>query len=192
MTIRLFFRHSAAILLLAASGSAWAHPFHNPGAGFVAGFVHPFAGLDHLLAMIAVGLWAAQFRSRMRWIIPAVFVTAMLAGGGLGFSGLALPGIEPLIATSVLALGLFTLLQARLHAIGLVLVVAFALFHGIAHGQEIPAATGALPYAVGFALATALLHAAGLGAALLAKNPARWAGAPIALAGGWLLLGSLI
>lgn len=174
-------------LLLAASGSAAAHPFHT-GAGFGAGFVHPFAGLDHLLAMVAVGLWAAQLGGRWLWAIPLAFVTAMLAGGVLGFAGLTLPLLEPMIAASVLALGLLTVLRVRLHAAGVLLVAAFALFHGIAHGNELPQTAGALPYAAGFVLATALLHGLGLLAGMQVKTAARWAGAPIALAGGWLLL----
>jgi urease accessory protein len=180
----------ATVLLLAISGSAAAHPFH-PGAGFGAGFVHPFAGLDHLLAMVAVGLWAAQFGGRYLWAIPLAFVTAMLAGGALGFAGMTLPLLEPMIAASVLALGLLTVLRVRLHAAGVLLVAVFAVFHGVAHGTELPATAGALPYAAGFVIATALLHLLGLAAGLQAKIAARWAGAPIALAGGWLLLSAM-
>jgi urease accessory protein len=185
-------RFVSAALLLAVSGTAAAHPFHPMGAGFNAGFAHPFAGLDHLLAMIAVGLWAVQFDARWVWAIPLAFVTAMLAGGALGFAGVTLPLVEPMIAASVLALGLLTVLRIRLHAAGIVLVAAFALFHGIAHGIELPAAAGVLPYAAGFALATALLHGLGLLAGLQMKIAARWAGAPIALAGGWLLLSTMV
>jgi len=187
--------HTAArivstILLLAISGNAAAHPFH-PGTGFGAGFIHPFAGLDHLLAMVAVGLWAAQFGGRWLWAIPLAFVSTMLIGGVLGFAGLTLPLLEPVIAASVLALGLLTVFRIRLHATGLALVAAFALFHGVAHGTELPAAAGALPYAAGFILATALLHALGLMSGLQVRTAARWAGAPIALAGGWLLLNTM-
>jgi urease accessory protein len=180
----------STILLLAISGSAAAHPFH-PGTGFGAGFIHPFAGLDHLLAMVAVGLWAAQFGGRWLWAIPLAFVSAMLIGGVLGFAGLTVPLLEPVIAASVLALGLLTVFRIRLHAAGLALVAAFALFHGVAHGTELPAAAGALPYAAGFILATALLHALGLMSGLQVRTAARWAGAPIALAGGWLLLNTM-
>lgn len=186
-----FGRAVFAFVLLAASAGAAAHPFHPLGTGFAAGFTHPFAGLDHLLAMVAVGLWAAQFGGRWLWAIPLAFVGAMLAGGALGFAGLTLPLLEPMIAASVLALGLLTMFRIRLHAAGLALVAAFALFHGVAHGAELPVADAALPYAAGFTVATALLHALGLAAGLQLKNAARWAGAPIALAGGWLLLNTL-
>lgn len=186
MKFRQAARILATVLLLTISGGAAAHPFH-PGTGFGAGFVHPFAGLDHLLAMVAVGLWAAQFGGRWLWVIPLAFVTAMLTGGVLGFAGLTLPLLEPMIAASVLALGLLTVLRIRLHSAGVLLVAAFAIFHGVAHGTELPAAASALPYAAGFVMATALLHTLGLAAGLQLKIAARWSGAPIALAGGWML-----
>ncbi len=191
MKFRQAARLISATLLLAISGSAIAHPFHPIGSGFGAGFVHPFAGLDHLLAMVAVGLWAAQFGWRWLWAIPLAFVTAMLAGGVLGFAGLTLPLVEPMIAASVLALGLLIVLRIHLRWAGVLLVAAFAIFHGVAHGTELPAAAGALPYAAGFVLATALLHALGLATGLQVKIAARWAGAPIALAGGWMLLNTM-
>src|SRR5690242_17144779 len=100
----------ATALLLVVSSSAAAHPFHPISPGFVAGFVHPFAGLDHLLAMVAVGLWSAQFGGRWLWTIPLTFIAAMLAGGVLGFAGLTLPLQEPMIAASVLMLGLLIVL----------------------------------------------------------------------------------
>ncbi len=179
-------------LMLTISGSAAAHPFHPIGAGFTAGFVHPFAGFDHLLAMVAVGLWAAQFGGRRLWAIPLAFVTAMLAGGALGFAGLTLPLLEPVIAASVLALGLLVVLRIRLHTTGVLLVAAFALFHGVAHGTELPAMAGALPYAAGFALATGLLHLLGLVGGLRMHPAARWAGAPIAIAGCWMIVSTVI
>lgn len=191
MKYRVPARFISATLLMIINGSAAAHPFHPIGTGFTAGFVHPFAGLDHLLAMVAVGLWAAQFGGRWLWAIPLAFVTAMIAGGALGFAGLTLPLLEPMIAASVLALGLLIVLRIRVHMAGLMLVAAFALAHGVAHGSELPAAASALPYAAGFVLTTALLHALGLAAGLQARMAARWAGAPIAMAGGWLLLSAM-
>jgi len=190
MKIRKPVRLFSAAMLLVISGNAVAHPFH-PGAGFGAGFSHPFAGLDHLLAMVAIGLWAAQFGGRWVWAIPLAFVTTMTAGGALGFAGLTLPLLEPMIAASVLVLGLLTVLRVRLHVAGVLLVAAFALFHGVAHGTELPATAGTLPYAAGFAVATTLLHLLGLAVGYHAKLAARWAGAPIAIAGGWWLLGAL-
>lgn len=181
----------AAALLLVISSSAAAHPFHPIGPGFVAGFVHPFAGLDHLLAMVAVGLWSAQFGGRWLWTIPLTFIAAMLAGGVLGFAGLTLPLQEPMIAASVLALGLLIVLRIRLRTAGLLLVAGFALFHGIAHGAELPATATAVPYAAGFLLTTALLHLLGLAAGLQTRTVVRLLGAPIALAGGLLLLNTM-
>lgn len=181
----------AAALLLVISSSAAAHPFHPIGPGFVAGFVHPFAGFDHLLAMVAVGLWSAQFGGRWLWTIPLTFIAAMLAGGVLGFAGLTLPLQEPMIAASVLALGLLIVLRIRLRTAGLLLVAGFALFHGIAHGAELPATATAVPYAAGFLLTTALLHLLGLGVGLQARTAVRLLGAPIALAGGLLLLNTM-
>ncbi len=172
--------HRAAVVpLLLASFAAWGHPAD------AAGFVHPFTGLDHLLAMLAVGLWAAQLGGRWTWAVPLAFVASMALGGALGFAGVNLPFVEPMIAASVLVLGLLVALQVRLRYSGLVLVGAFAIFHGIAHAAEMPAETPRLVYAAGFVLATALLHAAGVGLGLLPR--ARWAGVPVALAGLWLL-----
>lgn len=185
-------RTVSAILLLAASSSAMAHPFHQMGGGWSAGFIHPFAGLDHLLAMVAVGLWAAQFGGRWLWAMPLAFVAAMLAGGALGFAGLDLPLVEPVIAASVLALGLLVVLRIRLHTAGIMLVALFALFHGVAHGTELPAGAAVLPYALGFTLATALLQLLGLVAGSHIRHMARWAGAPIAITGCCLLAGAVL
>jgi urease accessory protein len=169
----------AAVVLLLLPSLAWGHPAD------AAGFVHPFTGLDHLLAMIAVGLWAAQLGGRWTWAVPLSFVGAMAAGGALGFAGIELPLVEPMIAASVLVLGLLTAMRVQLRWSGLVLVGAFALFHGIAHATEMPQEVSKLLYAAGFVLATALLHAAGVALGLLPR--ARWAGIPVALAGLWLL-----
>ncbi|HRP22344.1 MAG TPA: HupE/UreJ family protein [Thauera sp.] len=150
----------AAVVLATSSGAALAHPGHE-AASFVTGFAHPLGGLDHLLAMLAVGLLAARQSGRARWMLPAGFVLAMLAGAGLGVLGLALPAVEAGIAASVLVFGLLIALAARLPlAASLPLVAVFALFHGHAHHAEMGGASLAT-YAVGFALATALLHGAG-------------------------------
>ena len=145
----------AAAALASLSGAALAHPGHAP-ASFATGFAHPLGGLDHLLAMLAVGLYAARQAGTARLLLPAGFVLAMLAGAGLGALGLALPAVEAGIAASVLVLGLLVAFAARLP-----LVAAFALFHGHAHHAEMGDAT-LLGYSLGFALATAALHAAGL------------------------------
>ncbi len=176
-------RRAALILLAAFSGTVQAHP------SGVAGFVHPFMGLDHLLAMLAVGLWAAQLGGRWAWAVPLAFVSAMAGGGALGIAGMSLPLVEPAIAVSVLVLGLLIAARVRLRASGLALVGVFALFHGAAHGIEMPPQASRLVYSGGFILATALLHAAGAGLGLLPR--ARLAGAPVALAGAWLLVASV-
>ncbi|MDD3674664.1 urease accessory protein [Thauera propionica] len=150
----------AAVVLATASGAALAHPGHE-SASFFTGFTHPLGGLDHLLAMLAVGLYAARQPGATRWMLPAGFVLAMLAGAGLGAIGVALPAVEAGIAASMLVFGLLIALAARLPlTVSLPLVAAFALFHGHAHHAEMGGAS-LVTYAAGFALATALLHGAG-------------------------------
>ena len=150
----------AAVVLATASGAALAHPGHE-SASFFTGFTHPLGGLDHLLAMLAVGLYAARQPGTTRWMLPAGFVLAMLAGAGLGAIGVALPAVEAGIAASMLVFGLLIALAARLPlTVSLPLVAAFALFHGHAHHAEMGGAS-LVTYAAGFALATALLHGAG-------------------------------
>jgi urease accessory protein len=152
---------------LAVPAAAQAHTFGAHDAGFVHGFSHPLGGLDHLLAMVAVGLWAAQRGGKALWALPTAFVGAMIGGGLLGMAGVELPAVELAIALSVVALGGLIALQARLPLLASVGAVAlFALFHGHAHGVEMPEAAAPLLYGAGFALATGLLHGAGVGAAL--------------------------
>jgi len=182
-------RIAVAPVLAVVSGAALAHPFHAVSGGATAGFLHPFSGFDHLLAMVAVGLWAARRGGRALWLAPACFVGAMLAGGTAGFAGVLLPATEHLVAGSVLALGLFVALP-RTPALGTgcAMIAAFGAFHGLAHAAELPASAPAVYYAAGFVAATALLHAAGVlvGRALRAAV-LRATGIPIALAGVWLL-----
>jgi urease accessory protein len=152
---------AAGTAALAAAPAA-AHTGHGLD-GFAAGFAHPFHGVDHLLAMIAVGAWAAQQGGRAVWALPAAFVGVMAAGGVLGFAGIALPGTESVIVASVLVLGAVVTAAAKLSLWTAAPVVsAFALFHGLAHGTELPEAANAPAYAAGFVAATALLHAAGV------------------------------
>ena len=176
----------AAAALLLAPALAFAHPGHGDN-GLVAGISHPLGGLDHLLAMVAVGLWAAQQKGAARWALPCTFVGTMLIGGVLGFEGLQLPALESGIAASVLALGL---------AVAFVAVGAtalFALFHGVAHGLELPDMTSPWAYAAGFVGATAVLHAAGYAVVRFLPAAAaplvRVAGAASAATGVWLLAG---
>ena len=152
--------------------------------GLAAGFAHPLAGLDHLLAMFAVGVWAAQLGGRALWAVPATFVGSMAAGGLLGFAGLHPPLAEPIIAASVLALGLLIAFAVQRKAPGVVLIALFALFHGVAHALGIPHHDSAAGYAIGFLAPTVFLHVAGVGLGLALRSRARFAGAPLALAGG--------
>ena len=152
----------AGLVLAASAGPAFAHL--NPGehGSFAAGFTHPVFGLDHILAMVAVGLWASTLGGRAQWGVPAAFVGAMALGFGFALAGGWLPFVEPAILASVVALGLLIAFAVRLPvALCATVVGAFALFHGFAHGGEIGAAQVA-QYGAGFALATALLHGAGI------------------------------
>ena len=140
---------------------AFAHPGHDE-SGLLAGVVHPLSGMDHLLAMFAVGLWAAQQQTNARWMLPAVFVGCMLLGGLLGFNGFAVAYLETGIAASVLALGLLVAVAARPPlAVSIVISGLFGAIHGIAHGLELPEMSSPMGFATGFVIATSALHAAG-------------------------------
>jgi urease accessory protein len=186
------FAGMTAVLVFAATDSAHAHTGAEYAGSFAAGFRHPWSGLDHVLAMGAVGLWAGLNGGRALWAWPAAFVGVMVLGGALGIAGTALPFVEGGILASVVVLGLLVLAAARLPVIaGAALVAAFALLHGHAHGAELPGAAAAATYAAGFAIATALLHALGIGIAWLAGSErgrlvVRGAGALVA-AGGLVL-----
>lgn len=180
-----------AVLSLVCAGSALAHPGHADGA--MAGLMHPLTGLDHILAMLAVGLWGAQLGGRAQWLLPASFVAFLAAGGALGMSGASLPLVEAGIVTSVLLLGLLIGFSVRLQAPAAALVVGvFALFHGYAHGTEMPAMGSAWMYGLGFVAASASLHVAGLAMGRVLRSDSRWlraGGAAISLAGVGLGLG---
>ncbi|MCO8145079.1 HupE/UreJ family protein [Rhodovulum tesquicola] len=172
--------------LLAAS-PALAHLDPVAHGSFAAGFTHPVFGLDHILAMVAVGLWAVTLGGRALVALPAAFVGAMTLGFALALVGLPLPMVEPMILASVLVLGVLVALAVRLPlAAGAAVVGALALFHGHAHGAEMGGAT-ALAYLGGFALATALLHGAGV---LAGWAMARFGGAILARASGALVAGA--
>lgn len=174
---------------------AIAHPVAGEHDGFTSGFWHPLYGTDHLLAMVAVGLWAAALGGRARLFLPAAFVAAMIAGFGMAFYGMAMPAIEPLILASVMVLGLGAALGAKTPVLmGVALTALFGLAHGAAHGLEMPLAVSAATYGAGFALATAMLHGGGvlLGMAIAKANirpllPAT--GGAIAGAGLMLVIG---
>ncbi len=154
-------------MLLLAATPLLAHTGVGPAHGFLHGVAHPLGGWDHLLAMVAVGLWAAQRGGRATWLLPLAFVLGMVAGGALGVGGVALPGVEAGIVLSVMLLGALVAAAARLPlAASLILVALLAVTHGHAHGSEMPASVSAASYALGFSAATALLHAAGVFVAL--------------------------
>ena len=184
----------AALASALAAHNAGAHPIAFHAGGFAAGITHPFLGVDHVLAMIAVGVWAVQCGGRARFALPAAFVAAIAAGGALALTGIALPHIEAGIAASVLALGLLITLAVRLPAFaGAALVATFALWHGFAHGVELPATTSPIAYAAGFALASSALVAVGaLTGRWTISQPriARALGASVAAAGFLMLVGA--
>ncbi len=174
--------------------------FHiQPGeaSGLLTGFLHPIGGLDHVLAMIAVGLWGAQLGPPAVFILPITFPMVMALGGTLGLVGVALPGVEVGIAISALALGILVAAEARPNlAIAAVVVGFFAIFHGHAHGTELPAGESGLLYSVGFVVATGCLHAVGIALGLLhrwssGRTALRAAGAVVALAGVAFLVRAL-
>lgn len=185
-------------LLLAASlviaSPAIAHEQQGQAAGFVTGLLHPVSGLDHVLAMVAVGLWGAQLGAPAIWLLPVTFPLMMAFGGFLGLVGVPLPGVEIGIATSAILLGTMVALQARPPlALAALLVAFFAVFHGHAHGTELPAGQSGLLYSAGFVVATGLLHAVGISIGLIHRWVAgrvllRGAGIVVVLAGGFFLL----
>lgn len=178
---------------MAVAGAAQAHTGVGATAGFAAGVTHPIFGLDHLLAMVAVGLWAGLQGGRALWAVPAAFVGAMVLGGAFAMTGGAIPAVEIGIAGSVLALGALVAWNPRLHTgVAMAIVAGFAVFHGHAHGTEMPAAASGLVYGLGFALATAALHGAGIGLGHLVNKAAgaqalRFGGAAVAGAGAMML-----
>jgi len=153
----------AAAALALSTLPAFAHADPVAHGSFLAGFTHPLTGLDHILVMVAVGLWAATIGGRALWVVPTAFVGTMGVGYLLSLAGVSLPLVEPVILASVVALGLVVAMALKVPpAAAAILVGIFALFHGHAHGGEIGAAT-AVSFGFGFAIATAGLHAAGLG-----------------------------
>lgn len=190
-----------ATMTAMAASSAQAHSGHEETAGFMHGFAHPIGGWDHVLAMVAVGLWASQLafagHKKAMWAVPLAFVIMMSMGGMLNAAGSTIPGVETGIAASVLILGVLIAAAVRFPlALGVTIVGAFAFFHGQAHVTEMPIGASGLVYGVGFILATILLHAVGIGAGIGAKHllhsptalPLRFAGAAIALCGLMLMV----
>ncbi|HYF55521.1 MAG TPA: HupE/UreJ family protein [Salinarimonas sp.] len=182
------------LTLAAAATPALAHTGAGATHGFAAGVAHPLAGLDHVLAMTAVGVWAALVGGRAVWAWPAAFMALMVAGALLAFAGVPALGAEVVIALSVAALGALVALRLPLGATaGAALCGAFAVFHGLAHGAELPSGAEAGAYVTGFVLSTAALHAGGIGLGLAAGRVAPpWlpqaAGGAVAAAGLLLLV----
>ncbi|BCG84490.1 protein hupE [Mesorhizobium sp. 113-3-9] len=184
----------SAILFLAAAMPAYAHVGVGTTSSFTAGFMHPLSGLDHMTVMIAVGLWAALKGGKAIWAWPAAFVGVMLGGAALGMAHVPVPFVEPGILASVVALGLLVALAVDLPvSAGVAIIGLFALFHGHAHGTEVPENAGGLEYMAGFAVATVMLHAvgiaAGLSLGLRLRGLARVAGAACAAIGVGLAFG---
>ena len=196
-------RSEALPFALALAGAllpsmASAHTGVGDTVGFAHGFLHPLNGLDHVLAMVMVGVFAWQLGGRALWLVPATFVALMAVGGALGVAGIGLPFVEAGIALSVIVLGAVVALRVQAPvAVAMAVVGLFAIFHGHAHGAEMPETAAGLGYGLGFMLATALLHAAGIGLGFAIgwadarKGPivARTAGAAAALAGVAILAG---
>jgi urease accessory protein len=160
---RLFEAWLVALPLLALSNAALAHTGAVPTSGFAYGFMHPFLGVDHVLAMIAVGLWAALIGGRAIWLVPASFLSTLLLSGVHAITGGGLPAVELGIAGSVIVLGALIALKVRPPiVVGMGAAALFAIFHGHAHGTEMPADVSGLTYGLGFVLATAFLHGLGI------------------------------
>ncbi|WP_242217462.1 HupE/UreJ family protein [Shinella zoogloeoides] len=175
----------------ATAAPAFAHLNPEEHGSFMAGLSHPLFGLDHILVMVAVGLWAAQIGGKALWGVPLAFVTTMAIGFGLALAGIGLPFVEPAILASVVALGLLVAMAVKLDTVMSAAIVAvFALFHGHAHGGELGSA-GALQFGVGFVVATAFLHIAGIG---LGLGIARLSGGALAarIIGGLTALAGLV
>jgi len=182
-----------AAALACVPALAQAHEETGQAAGFLSGLAHPVSGLDHVLAMIAVGLWGAVLGPPAIWVLPVAFPLVMALGGLMGLLGIALPGVEIGIAVSAIVLGTMVLAELRPPLwLAAAIVAFFAVFHGHAHGRELPAGTSALLYSLGFVAATGLLHAVGILLGLAhrwaaGRQAVRVAGGGVALAGLFFL-----
>jgi urease accessory protein len=183
------------LLLLIYAGAASAHEGAGITGGFASGFMHPVLGWDHVVAMVAVGLWGAFLGYPAIWVLPVVFPLVMAFGGALGVMGIPIPAVETGIAVSAIVLGAMVAFAVRPPIwIAALIVGSFAVFHGHAHGTELPAAANPLAFSLGFVIATGALHLSGIAFGLLVRWPAgkvavRAGGAVIALAGAGFLTG---
>ena len=199
-TMKSFIQHAGAVrralLMLFLSlypFTVFAHKRGGEAVGFASGFLHPISGLDHILAMVAVGMWGAQLGAPAVWVLPVVFPMVMALGGMMGLIGVRLPGIELCIALSALALGFAVCREARPKLwIAAIIVGVFAIAHGHAHGTELPIGASGVLYSIGFVIAPGLLHAIGIAIGLVHRWPAgrvalRVAGAVVAMGGAFFL-----
>jgi urease accessory protein len=182
-----------SLMLVATQAAAHAGP--GAHSGFASGFLHPMLGVDHVIAMVAVGLWAARLGGASVWVLPLVFPLVMAFGAALGLMGVTLPAVEAGIALSGVVLGLIIAVALRAPvAVAAAIVGGFAVFHGHAHGTEVPGEVGVWGYGFGFVAGTALLHMAGIGLAALMRGAlgaraVQGTGAGIAMLGGAFLIG---
>ena len=182
-----------SLFLLLYPLTAFAHKRGGEAIGFASGFEHPISGVDHVLAMVAVGLWGAQLGAPAIWVLPVVFPMVMALGGMIGLIGIKLPGIELCIALSAVALGFAVFREARPKLwVAAIIVGFFAIAHGHAHGTELPAGASGVLYSIGFVIATGLLHATGIGIGLIhrwstGRVALRVAGAVVAVGGVFFL-----
>jgi urease accessory protein len=182
-----------AILFLWWGQALQAHVQHGEGVSFRTGFEHPISGLDHVVAMVAVGLWGAQLGAPAVWLLPVAFPMVMAMGGMLGLMGVPLPGTEIGIAASAILLGSAVLSEVRPPLlIAAVIVTFFAVFHGYAHGAELPPGQSGLLYSMGFVIATGCLHAVGIGIGSIhrwfwGQTLLRMAGGAVALTGAFFM-----
>ena len=185
-------RLAGAITLIAAAPVA-AHTGTGLAGGFQSGFLHPLSGFDHLLAMVSVGLWGAFLGRPLIVALPVIFPTVMAIGGIMGIAGVSLPPVEIGIAISVIVLGAMVAGKVRAPVwVASLIVAVFAIFHGYAHGKELPSAADPVGYSAGFVLATGMLHVVGIGIGLIADRPGgamvvRGLGGLVVIAGAWFL-----
>jgi urease accessory protein len=185
--------HSVALLTVFWTQSALGHALQGEADGFLTGLLHPLSGADHVLAMIAVGLWGAQLGAPAIWVLPVAFPLVMAMGGMLGFLGVPIPGVEYGIAASAIVLGAAVAFEVRPALVVAALVVGcFAIFHGHAHGTELPPGQSAVLYSMGFVIATGCLHAVGIGIGTVHRRTwgqglLRGAGAVVAAGGAFFM-----
>jgi urease accessory protein len=188
---------TVVILVIGMSKLAFAHGDGQIGGGFGSGFSHPIQGMDHVVAMIAVGLWGAQLGPPAIWLLPIAFPLMMALGAAISLMGFPLPGVEIGIACSAMVLGAMVLMEVKLPIAATIAIVGvFAIFHGHAHGNELPDGKSGLAYSLGFVLGTGLLHAVGIGIGYIGEWPngkfvLRGAGALVMASGIYFLLKSL-